>query len=209
MMKVITRIEKFKGKGGYKRVIFNDSSQLDVDNELLLHFGIKEGAEFEEAEIKEMDETASRKIAKDRALEFLRYHSRSVNELKKKLRGLRVKNDVIDEVIDDLKRVGLINDEEYALRFARNYIARKPAGELLLRIELKKKGIENEIIDETVEKIYSEFDKRELIQKLITKKRFNVRSDDRKEKKRIYDYLLRRGFDWGSIGEVMKAGSDY
>ena len=85
----------------------------------------------------------------------------------------------------------------------RDFISRKPAGEFLLKIELKKKGIKDDIIDETVEKVYSELDKRELILKLIQKKKFDPAAADPKAKKRMYDFLLRRGFSWDLIGEVM------
>jgi len=46
-----------------------------------------------------------------------------------------------------LKRVGIVNDKEFALRFCRNFIARKPAGEFLLKTELRKRGIKGDIID--------------------------------------------------------------
>lgn len=206
-MKVVVNIEKIKGKKGYRRVVFDDSSKLEIDNELINYFGMKEGAEYEDKELKKIKDLAERKLAKDRALEFLKYRSRSEREIRKKLYERRVKRGIIDEIVNDLKRVGFINDKEFALRFSRNFINRRPAGEILLKTELKRRGIKSEIIDETLKKVYSEFDKKELALKLIEKKKFNLSSNDPKIKKKIADLLLRRGFDWGIVGEVMRVNS--
>ncbi|MFC1557760.1 regulatory protein RecX [candidate division KSB1 bacterium] len=202
-MSVVTGIENIRGKRGYRRVTFDDSSEVELDGELMRFFGIREGAEYDDTEIKRIKHFSARKIAKDKALEILKYRSKSENELRRKLAGKKIRRDIIDEVLADLSRVGIINDHEFAMRFSRDFISRKPAGEFLLKMELKKKGIKEEIIDDTVETIYSKLDKRELILKLIQKKKFNPGTSDQKEKKRMYDFLLRRGFSWELIGEVM------
>ena len=206
-MKVVVNIEKIKGKKGYRKVVFDDSSKLETDDELINYFRLKEGSEYEDKELKKIKDLAERKLAKDRALEFLKYGSRSEREIRKKLYERRVKKGIIDEIVNDLKRVGFINDKEFALRFSRNFINRRPAGEILLKNELKKRGIKSEIIDETLKKVYSEFDKKELALKLIEKKKFDLSSNDPKVKKKIYDLLLRRGFDWGIVGELMRENS--
>ena len=203
-MKTVVKIERFKGKRGYKRVIFNDSSQLQVDDEIISYFGIKDGAEFDDIQLKKIKELSARKIAKDKALEFLKYGGKSERELIKKLAGLRINKDIIDETVNDFKRVGIINDEEFAMRFSRDFITRKPAGEILLKMELKKRGINSEIIEETIKIIYSEFDKKELALKLVKKKKYDPATADVKTKKKMCEFLLRRGFDWGVVGEVVK-----
>ena len=203
-MKTIVKIEKIKGKKGYRNVVFDDSSKLETDDELINYFRLKEGSEYEDKELKKIKDLAERKFAKDRALEFLKYGSRSEREIRKKLYERRVKKGIIDEIVNDLKRVGFINDKEFALRFSRNFINRRPAGAILLKNELKKRGIKSEIIDETLKNVYSEFDKKELALKLIEKKKFDLSSNDPKIKKKIYDLLLRRGFDWGIVGELMR-----
>ena len=204
MMKVVTKIEKFKGKKGYRKIVFSDSSTLEIDRELTAYFCINEGTQLDDNEFKKIKELTSRKLAKDRILEFLKHKSRSEGEVRKKLYGLRVKSEIIDEIIDDLKRVGFIDDREFALRFSYDFINRRPAGEILLKSELKKRGISEDIINETIERIYSELDKKELALKLVNKKRFDLSTDDPKVKKKIADLLLRRGFDWGIVREVLQ-----
>ena len=206
-MKIVTKIEKFRGKKGYRKIVFDDSSKIEVDVEILAYFHIKEGVQFDEIELNKIKGIASRKLAKEEILEFLKHKSRSESEIRKKLSGTKVNDEIIDEIIDDLKRVGFINDTDFALRFCRNFINRKPAGEILLKIELRKRGISTEIIDETIDKIYTEFDKKELARKLIHKKKFNPSTKDKKIKKKIADLLLRRGFDWGIVWEVMKVNT--
>jgi len=204
-MKIVTKIEKLKGKKGYRKIIFSDSSAMEIDRELISYFCINESSQLNDNEFKKIKELTSRKLAKDRVLEFLRYKSRSESEIRKKLFGLRVKNEIIDEIINDLKRVGFINDNEFALRFSYDFINRRPAGDILLKNELRKRGISEDVINKTIEKIYSELDKKELALKLVNKKRFDLSTGDPKIKKKIADLLLRRGFDWGIVREVLQA----
>ena len=152
-MKIVTKIEKFRGIKGYRKIVFDDSSKMEVDKEILAYFHIKEGVQLDEIELNKINDIASRKLGKERVLEFLKYKSRSESEIRKKLFATKVNNEIIDEIINDLKRVGFINDEDFALRFCRSFINRKPAGEILLKTELRKRGISTEIIDETMEKI--------------------------------------------------------
>ena len=59
---------------------------------------------------------------------------------------------------------------------------------------LKQKGIAQEYIEKALEYCYEEVDEREVIQRLVEKKHFNAETATEQEKKRIFDYLLRKGF---------------
>lgn len=144
------------------------------------------------------------KLAKDFALDYLGSSSRSEHEIRQRLRGKKIPPSHADRAIGDLKRAGLINDEGYASQLSKHLIERKPMGPFLLRLELKKRGIPDEIINTTMEKTYQEYSIPELISRALDgKPQLKRISDDLERKKKIHDFLLRRGFGWDEIGGIM------
>ena len=98
----------------------------------------------------------------------------------------------------------VLNDKEFALSFARSHVATKPCGELLLRQELKKKGISDELINCAVEEAYKEKPQTDLAHFLAIKKKRQFQNlEEIKAKKRTSDFLLRRGFSWDIVSAIL------
>ena len=57
---------------------------------------------------------------------------------------------MIDEIIERLKRGGLVNDSSFAELWVENRSEFRPRGERMLRVELRQKGISDEVISEVV-----------------------------------------------------------
>ena len=69
---------------------------------------------------------------------------------------------------------------------------------------LSQKGLSREIITEALEMCYSSEDAVEAIHYLIEKKHYSPEKSTEKEKKKIYDYLLRKGFYYEDIRQVIQ-----
>ena len=112
--------------------------------------------------------------------------------------------DVIDWVIPELERVGLLNDFEFAKMFARSRMITKPVGEFLLRRELEQKGLSEEQIEAGVEEAYSETSEVKVARVVAArrKKRFSA-LEEMKAKKRLSDFLIRRGFSWEIVKDII------
>ena len=65
------------------------------------------------------------------------------------------------------------------------------------RAEIIEKALDMAEIDESI-----------YIKQLIIKKRFDIDNSDEKEKKKLYDFLLRRGFSYGIIKDTIKNFDD-
>ena len=77
----------------------------------------------------------------------------------------------------------------------------KPIGRYRLNQELRIKGIKQEIIQKVIDKTYNEIDEITLARNLIEKKIESYKIKNIKiNAKKIYNFLLRRGFS----GEVSK-----
>ena len=65
------------------------------------------------------------------------------------------------------------------------------------------KGIEKELIEEVIRKMYEEYNQFDLIRKLLTRRLRYQDSLEQKDMKRHIDFLKRRGFRWDAIREVI------
>ncbi len=139
--------------------------------------------------------------AKDKAFNFLSFKNRTVKEMKKKLLEKEFSDDVINQVIEMLMKYNYLNDAEYAKKFIKDKLEIKGYGKYRIKSELKQKGIEIEIIDELL--VDTECIEIEKVITLINKKlRFRtLESLDIKEKRKIYNFLQRRGYSYNVINE--------
>ena len=202
----ITKIESQK-KNPKRRSIFLDGEfAFGLDEEVLYKYGLKTGEELDQKKIDQILESEVKKESKDAALKFLSYRMRSEKEVRDKLKKKEFANDLIDEVIKDLKRINLIDDSNFASAFVRDKISNKPQGKILLKQELWKKGIK----DETIEKVLKEYfeDEEEelnLAKNLLEKRKKRYENLDKNiAKRRMMSFLLRRGFSYEIIKQVLK-----
>jgi len=103
-----------------------------------------------------------------------------------------------------LKDDNLINDHIFAKQWARYLIDKKPAGELKLRNELYKKGIDKEIINNVLSSIFEQDeDELSLAHQLIKKRLSSLQSKNMKlEPRRIISLLKSQGFSNSVIQTV-------
>ncbi len=128
-------------------------------------------------------------------------------ELIKKL-SKKYKNENFDEILEHLKFYGYIDDEKYSVNYVLSKF-RKGYGQYYIKHKLFEKGI-NISVEKIVGIISKEYNiddkvKDVLIKKILSYKRFDVP----KRKKKLFDFLLRRGFDADSIGRVIQEVFEY
>src|SRR3990172_3744013 len=95
------------------------------------------------------------------ALHYLKFRPRSVFEVEQKLKSKKISDSEIKKTIAVLKKNKLLDDENFAKMWVRDRNLLKPSGSYLLKMELRKLGIADEIIEETLE----EQDEEELARK--------------------------------------------
>ena len=98
-----------------------------------------------------MDEDCKKNLEKGKeyALYLLGYRDRSKNEIVKKLKEKNYDEEVIEEVICYLKEKNLLDDQKFAKEWA-NYSIKKGFSRKRVEQELRKKGVEEEIITNTL-----------------------------------------------------------
>ena len=141
--------------------------------------------------------------AKDSAMMYLGYRDRSVKEMKAKLIQKGYPEEIIEMVLGILIKANLLNDERFATNFSRSKIEGKSWGPEKIRSELYIKGIEKELLEQVIRKMYEEYSQFDLIRKLLTKRLRYQDELEKKDMKRHIDYLKRRGFRWDVIRKVI------
>jgi regulatory protein len=147
--------------------------------------------------------------AKEYALSLLSYRQRSYKELADRLRAKGHKDAAINTALSSLKELNLINDEAFARSLAERRISRNPVGKKLLSQELQQKGIAAEIIVRVCEDVFAERSEESLALTLANNKlRSSQNLDPKTRTRRLYSYLIRRGFPADVIQTVMEKVSN-
>lgn len=141
------------------------------------------------------------KQAKLKALSLLTDMDRTEQQLRQKLKQKKYEDDVIEQAIAYVKSFGYIDDTKYAKRFVENRKKTKSRQEIMAL--LSQKGIKRDTILNALEECYGSEDASEAIRRLAEKKHYSEAGTDA-EKKKIYDYLMRKGFSYEDIRRVIR-----
>ncbi len=138
------------------------------------------------------------------ALRFLKIRPRSIFELKEKLEAKGFSDDEIAATIHDLIVSGLLDDRAFTKSWI-NYRLARPFGFRRIIQELKAKGIDQEIIDQAITEVDDKYNSQEVALELVQRRWQRLPAlDPQKKKKRVMDFLLRRGFEIDTVLKVLK-----
>jgi len=143
-------------------------------------------------------DTAER--AAGRALDLLSYRPRSEAEIRERLTE-RYDPETAGEVLERLRRSGLVDDREFARYWVQNRLEHNPRGAVALRQELYQKGVDESAIEEAL----AEYDEEEAATRAAETARRKLRGlPPDVFRRRLTDYLLRRGFSYGVVRAVVQ-----
>ncbi len=150
----------------------------------------------------------------EKALKLLKYRDRTCYEMRQKLRERNYAKGTIEEVIKSLKKLRYLDDRLYAERWIQNKLRTRPIGRKLLKSRLRLKGIHPEIIEQALDKHYSDAIEIEKIAQLAEKQIRKYKHQDKNiMKRKLFSFLTRRGFDSQesseAIEKVLKHKDDY
>jgi regulatory protein len=108
------------------------------------------------------------------------------------LEGKRVEPELIDEVVAELERTGVLDDARYAERFTEDRRSLSGWGPERIELELTRRGIPQELVEPALSRRTRE-DELEAARGLVAE-RFPALEDDR-ARNRAWQLLVRRGYD--------------
>lgn len=199
---VITSFEKCKKNKDMLKVFVDGEYSLTISEEDYLLLGLYEKKEITQEELDYIKTNIIKKSVRACAVKLLSLRLLSEKELFEKLRLKGYDEEIINEVLLDLKSIGYINDMIYARKFVYERVKLKPKSKKMLKMELKKKGISDEISDEVINNL--DYDETLEIKRLIKKRFGKYNLEDPKVIKKVYSFLLHRGFDYEIVKDILR-----
>ncbi len=131
------------------------------------------------------------------------YQDRCHQEVEKKLRETPVISEVREMILLHLMEHDFLNEERFAKSFARGKFRIKKWGKQRIKRELKMREISDYNIKQALKEIEEE-EYLEILSDLSQKRIDSVKETNAfKKRRKVFDYLYRRGFETGLINEVL------
>lgn len=183
--------------------LYIDGEQaVKVDTETFLRSGLRPGDELTDEQLHELLQASDAHRAQEKALYLLEYRSHSKKELTEKIARTAASYEAAQTAADRMEELGLVDDEDYARRYAREMFLRKRWGPMRVRQELRQKGISSQLIDE----LLAEYDDADATQEniqAVLEKKYADWAEDEKVRRRAFAGLQRLGYSYGDIRAAM------
>lgn len=180
--------------------------RLALSREVVLRGGLRVGDEIDEARLKELEAEDLQWKAKQASLNLLSHRARSARELERRLARKDFPGDVASAAVEDLERMGLVDDAAFAESFVRDRVRLRPKGKRVLVQELRARGVDPDTAETAVGEVMAGEDVSELELARAAADRWKARAgeDRQSARRRLYGYLARRGFGSDAIREVLE-----
>lgn len=213
-MPKVTSVELQKKNSKRFNVFIDGQFAFGADDDLVVTYRLIPGKVIEKEDLDKLLFEAEVGKLMERMYGLIGIRQRSEKEIRDYLKKLSFKRKVKEQeeisdlvqdlLIERLKQKGLINDLEFAKAWVEARRRSKQKGERALRMELFQKGISREIIEEVISYQSSATREEDLARQVLEKKLKVWQNLPPLEfKKKAYEFLLRKGFDYSIVKEVL------
>lgn len=189
-------------KGTRYRIEIDGEYWNILDAEVLSDFGFQPGLEVGEEILARALKQAEYRRARERAFYLLSSRDYSAGELLEKL-SKNVSEETALQTVIKMQELGFIDDEAYAEKLARYLLTVKRYGFFRAKQEMRRKHLDDDIIDAALEEAMQEGDPLEPLRELIEKKyRKNLFTPQ--GRKKVIAALMRLGHSYSDIRQVLE-----
>ena len=144
------------------------------------------------------------RAAKIKAARFCAYQERAPLEVRKKLGGYGLTGDEIEQVLRELVSEGFLNENRFAMSYAKGKLRIKKWGKLRIRMGLEQYKIDPSCIARGLEAIPND-EYEEVLKQHVNKKWQSVNiTDPFIRNHKVAQYLMSKGFEPDLIWEHLK-----
>ena len=176
---------------GKVRIVFDNGTVVVLYRKEVAGLKLQEGLFLSKEQYDKILYEIIGKRAKKRAMYLLEQMDRSERKLREKLTQNQYPEECVDFAIDYVKKYHYLDDYRYACTYVRYHGDKLSKVQLLQK--LLQKGITKDVAQKAIEE-EAQADEIALIRQWIQKKGYSLDSADEKETRRMYAFLLRRGF---------------
>lgn len=203
---ILTRMESQVHDADRVSLFLDEEFAFGIHIDLVLSFGLKKGRMLTVGEQRALLEADQPLRARQKALRFLASKPRTEHEIRERLEQEGIAPNVQDDVLLWLRERGFVNDEAYAKAYVESRMQAGTLGSRRVANELRQKGIDRGVIEEALRE-----DKRSRIDdsavtSLAQRKwdQLHRETDARKRSKKVFDFLVRRGFSFDEAREAVR-----
>lgn len=203
-MPIVSRIEPQSNRPTRLNIYLDGRLAFALDERVVRQFRLEEGANLDPPTLRqiEMAELHRELVENGMKLAVARMHSRS--ELTAKLQKRGAPGNAIDAALDDLQRMGYIDDAKYAEEKARYLREQRKLDRRRAEVDLLQSGIRHDLVCNALDEAYGTNDPLAAARELIAKeapKLSNV--SPQVARRRLAGMLARRGFDYESVRKLL------
>lgn len=140
---------------------------------------------------------------KTKVLKYIMYKKRTEQEIRRKFLNIE-DQDMLEDVIENLKEIGYIDDENYIERAVAEFMNLNNLSIKELKYKLMAKGIKTNVMDNYFDNHIEELEEYEInsAKNIIIKKQFNM------EEQQLIQHLLKKGYKMDSIKQAIEKVSE-
>lgn len=204
-MNIITKIELGKRNKERVNIYIDDEYAFSISAELVYKENLKVKDQINVESLKKLADEDNYIKCKNLALRIIERTYKSEKELRDKLALRGYEDHIIKRTINFLREYNLLNDTNYAKMYVKD--KSKNQGKKKIKYTLLQKGIDENIIEEELEKLDKD-EIREVVYEMALKK-YNILSkregDEYKLSQKLYRFLMGKGYDYDLIKDVVKS----
>lgn len=150
-----------------------------------------------------LEELEKKDKLKTKMLKYIMYKKRTEEEIKRKFANIE-ETELVEEVIEELKEIGYINDSNYIDRAVTEHMNINNLSVKELKYKLMSKGLNINLIEDYVSSKNEELTEYEInsAKNIILKKQSNTEEQD------IIQYLIKKGYKIDNIKEAISRLKD-
>ena len=150
-----------------------------------------------------LEELEKKDKLKTKMLKYIMYKKRTEEEIKRKFANIE-ETELVEDVIEELKEIGYINDSNYIDRAVTEHMNINNLSVKELKYKLMSKGLNINLIEDYVSSKNEELTEYEInsAKNIILKKQSNTEEQD------IIQYLIKKGYKIDNIKEAISRLKD-
>jgi regulatory protein len=201
---IVTRISEQKRRPNRRNIYLDGKFAFGCNLNVVAKFRLRDGMNLSAEQVANIQQGEVRQECFDQAIKILqrRLHSRA--ELQRKLARHEYGEQVIGGVLDDLARMGYVDDERFAKTKALAAAQHKQHGRRRAFVDVIKAGVKGNVAGKAVEDVYDATDTIGLAKQLALKHAPRLRKlEPLVARRRLVGMLQRRGFNYDDIRPVI------
>lgn len=201
---ILSEIQVQKKNAARYSLFVDNQFLIGVSKATLTKLNLKKGVEITPSLFDQITEAEIQWAAREYLFRILSRRDHSRKELRDKAFKKGYKGHYLEEILDEFEHKEYIDDQKFALKYTSDKFEFNNWGPYKIQTQLFKKGISKSTAEFCIREVFGDKAIKESMIQLVTKKKKRYKREPaEKRKKKIFDFLMRKGYDSDYILKYM------